>query len=526
MKRQIRKQPRKDSKAKRVNFDNERVSRFERDLTHSRADNDVSWYAKNPELLRSAASLGFSNTTGQPIGWKGDKSQTVPGVLALYYLPSIGGRDNDAVNAAKESIYSFVVHANSRNTSYNSSDQMLVILAGMQLFSALGYATRAYGVMRTFDQRNKYLPQALIAAMGFSYTDLQANLSNMWFDINEMIARSSQIWIPNTLPLMDRWYWMSSSIYQDSESVKGQFYLFNPLSFFGYNELASSSGGELQFMNPDGSFASQNTAGAYRTNTAQYTWSQFKAVINGMFDALLNSEDRGVIMGDILKAYGADRIYALKPIPADYSVVPIYDREVLTQIENASVFSGEYFSFKADADTNKLITKWGVRNVDNPFGEVPPSQSILNFHQKEVPTPEQVMVATRLTVLGSDVITTADNKVAQIAPLTIGTEYVTDVQAYVFGASGLSRAPYVAQWSSGTSPSSTFALELCFDWSPWIYWTTPLTAVPQGPAADVVLPEVKYAYGDYDNYTVLEISDLRKMHTTAVYSEFGVPTIG
>lgn len=63
--RSRRRQPRKDSSSKRVNFDNTRESRFARDIKRDacKADaNDPSWYAQNAELMRAAASYNFATT--------------------------------------------------------------------------------------------------------------------------------------------------------------------------------------------------------------------------------------------------------------------------------------------------------------------------------------------------------------------------------------------------------------------------------------------------------------------------------
>lgn len=527
-----REQPKKDSKVKRINMDNVREDKLAKDVIKdigkTCASNDVRWYANNPELLRSAATLPFSQTTGQRLAWKGlqttDVASRVPGVMQLGIVPTLGGWDDDAVQAAKESIYSFVVHANSRNTSYGPNDLMLVILAGSQVFAMLANAIRAYGTMRVFDQRNKYLPIGLIRAMGFDYSDLQLNLSRMWFDINELIARVSQIWIPNTMPFLDRWFWINSNIYQDSASIKGQFYIMVNTGFWIYNETYDDQGGGLNWVTVEGKPATDNSNSRYNPAYNAYTWSQYMTVINGMIDALLNSEDRGVIMGDILKAYGADKIYALKPIPVDYQVVPQYDTEVMTQIENCDQYNSVYYGIHQNQTTLRIDTDWGAPTAGKDLtNRCVPSQAILNFHQKEVPSPEQIMVATRLKALGSKGFYSSDGKLNTVVPETMGTEYVWAVNVYTFDNSGITSFWYNMH-SYFSSANIQFAA-LAFDWAPWIYDLTTAPVV-NGQAQSVTIScEVRRAMGDYDNYTVIDAQTLKKMHTTALYSEFGVPVI-
>lgn len=519
-------------KGRRINLDNERRSKFEEDvrkLEKTDKSNDVRWYANNPELLTSAASLSFSQTTGSRIPLEDDTLWGVPGVMSISWLPTIGGVDDDAVNASKESLYSYVVHANSRNTSYTSSDLMIVVLAGASLFGAISSAIRAYGIMKLFDQRNKYLPKALVNAMGFNYEDLQSNLSNMWFDINEMIARSTQIWIPNTLPIVERWVWLNSNVYQDSASVKGQYYVFAQDCFWIYDALGSSTGGSLQWVSTNGVPlpSTSTTNDAYHNSGKQNTWAQFKTAVNGMFNALLDSEDRGIIMGDILKAFGPDKIYALSSITSEYTVSPVYDTEVLTQIENCVPWTSMYRSVIQNQTTGKLNTKWGQWTSGyTPTAEVQVlNRHILNFHQKEVPTPAQIMVATRLQVAGSQVIAQESDttKIGIVVPRTMGSEYVDSITVYVYYDNELTTQNYATQ-GIGIAPTSPYA-QMAFDWSPWFYNIVGTISKAGDAITSYVSPKASVAYGEYDYYTVLDRIDLQKMHTTAVYSELGVPVL-
>lgn len=526
-----REQPRKDTDSKRVNLDNERVDKFDKDVEHISTSNDPNWYAHNEELLRSAASIPFSQTTGQKIGWDGTGVSavpglglTVPGVMGIYFNPNLGSGDLDAINAAKDSIYSFVVHANSRNTSYNSADLMNVIIAGTQVFCAIGSAIRCYGVARMYDQRNKYLPSALIKAMGFDPSSVRNNLSNMWFDINELIARSSQIWIPNTMPIMDRWFWMNSNVYMDSDSVKGQYYIYVQKSFLAYNELYNSEGGGLSWIKTDGAVTSGDTSPIYSNLSSNYTWEQFMTMINGMISLLTNSEDRGVMMGDILKAYGADKIYALSPIPADYSIIPVYDREVLTQIENLDIVGtlASPLGYKQSQSTLR-ITADDVVLLAPANIPVYRNMGILNFHQKEIPTPAQVMVATRLKALGTKPLDDDDDgKLTAAVPITAGSELVCEVDAFYFDGSNNLQTLRMGTVSADIQRAF---ITMSFDWAPWMYSSSVIT-YPAGTAiTSVTSSPVDFAMGDYDMYTTIDYSLLQKMNTTALYSLFGVPTI-
>lgn len=591
-KKVVRRQPRKDSRDKRVNYDNTRESKFEKDVEKydnekfmKDGTNDVSWYAKNPTLLKSASSLNFYNVTGQPLPFLGQGA--VPGLSTIYWTPTLGGANIFAVNQAKESMYSFVVHANSRNKSYDANDLMLVTLAGAQCFEFMAWIFRLYGIMKLYDQRNAYLPASLVYAQGVDFEDLLTNLSNMWFDINELVARSSQIWVPNNIPLIARWFWLSTNIYMDAESVKSQYYMFVPKTFLAYNETLSDQGGCLlpitipikntdtgkiyqmgvDLANPKRVFGQGTTANPLGTTPYLYKWSDILAMANAIFEPLIKSQDRGMIFGDILKAYGRESIYAVSEIPADYRVEPVYNKEVLTQIENLSVSRSGVAAFFQNQEDNTLVESYimgvGLQAPASNDESSYRTMEVLNFHQVEGPTPEQIMISTRLKTLGNAPrsykmwqfgggatgSSIADKMewnqstttTKQYHPYSAGTEVVTEVALWNMFSPGISLS---SPWNKvgmvkgqqlaksfidnhvGNSEANALwnvRYWAAFDWAPWLYYT-------QTPSSSIIIdkntPIVPgWAAGDYDNYTIIDWIELYKMHTTAVYSEFGVPTL-
>lgn len=166
----LREQPRKDSDDPRINLDNARESKvakdIERDSKKSNA-NDISEFNKNPELLKSAASLPFASITGLPLQvTNGVKS--VSGIMVMPYEPGLMGYDTQsAMNKAFQQIYSFVVHANSRNYKYEYTDLAMYTLAGIELFTAISEAIRVYGTAKAYTEENLYYGDAVIAALGF-----------------------------------------------------------------------------------------------------------------------------------------------------------------------------------------------------------------------------------------------------------------------------------------------------------------------------------------------------------------------
>lgn len=544
-----RKQPTKDSRQKRINMDNERVATFVKDMEKDHS-NDVSWYTHNPELLKSAGSYGFSYLTGQKLGFTGFNwgtstvGQTVPGVMAFYWTPAYGGANIRAINQSANALYSYVVHANSRNKSYDANDLMLTILATEQVFSMLASMIRAYGVARNYSDRDIYTPDALLKAMGFVPTNIRASLATMWFDINEFVSRVVQLWIPKNLPFVARQFWMNTNVYKDSQTAKAQYYLYVQNRYFRYNEKRFDTGGCLEpAMNGNTVFSPGNG------NT--YNWSVWKTVLNDMIDQLLNSQDRGIMLGDVLKAYGKENLYSLNEVDVNYRVDYTYNPEVLSQFENLTVHTGYsrimglFQASPAAGTVESFLESYYNASADDTWNQVGSghgNQLVLNFHQNETPSPEQIMVATRMSAsssigqlsytvasltgptTGSD---TAEQKYVLWLPDSTGTEVCTAVAVYYNYANNTNyKTITLSQMGAENTAINPELVYLwnAFDWAPWMYFSEYLVTT-SGKITVGATTNISMAIGDWDNYTILTAPDMLKLNTAAVYSEFGVPVL-
>lgn len=557
--RQIYRQPKKDSADKRVNYDNTRESRFEDDMSKDH-NNDVAWYAKNPELLKAAGSYGFSYLTGSKLPFTGTVDgygKYVPGIMSIEWCPAFGGPSIEVVKKAADQIYNFTVHGNSRNTKYAASDMFVTIIATSNCFNMVAAMIRAFGVMKKFSDRNDYTPKGLVTAMGFQYEDLKANLSDMWFDINEMVASLGQLWLPKDMPYVARQFWMNSNVYTDAANPKAQYYLYTQARYFMYQDIQFATGTSLStayYVDASGN------SHPFYPGANKYTWAMWKQVFQTCLNALIQAEDRGTMLGDILKAYGRENLYTVSEIPADYSIDFTYSPEVLSQIENCTV-SSAYATFgglKQDSQ-GMLEAYWISTRADKISDEtgLMTDQMVLNFHQAETPTPEQIMVATRMSTVGGTVITAmpcvgaaaykpdysnpksqAITNYAIVVPRETGTEVAIGIKVWykdeitAGSPSMMSNAvmtPVPNKGSEMTPPYmciNQFAQWAAFDWAPWIYISavdSDSTGTPSNTGSGYIDNPTVLAIGDYDNYTILSAGDLHKLHTAAVYSEFGVP---
>lgn len=562
----VREQPKKDSDDKRVNYDNMRKGKIkdiiERD-SHKPDANDISWYSRNPELLKAAGSIPFGSVLGDHVS--AQIPQRVPGLMVLNWQPAYSSNPL-AINQSFNAQYSFVVHANSRNYSYTAPDLGMLEMAGMDVFNIIATMQWAFGVAKFYEyERNMYYPQALLQARGFQPKTIRNQLSQMWFDINNLINQTKQIWVPNIMPIADRWFWLNSNYFTDAPGTTTQTYLFNQESYYILSEKAMSTGTSLIQVTIDGAPYSGSSDTPFNPNFHNtYDWSVWVKVAQGMIDALIQSEDRGIIFGDILNAYGAEKIRALPNIPSDYVLGPVFNAEVLMQIENSAWTGANIMGFAQEND--QIVTcwdtyplkSWGWSNDENAELELihwvngSDPNGVLNFHFPTQPTPEQIVVATRARSVGYkandptqykfDFSTKAPVKgnVKTVACSEFCSELyhsceIVKVAPRINGGTAEYKAiPIPAQLftpdtikEEGTSINQWILEHIqVFDWHPFIQIAAASIARPdpnvEGAASTVTPTRL---VGDYDNYTGFGYDGLHKLNMMAIFSLLGIPQI-
>jgi len=183
-----------------------------------------------------------------------------------------------------------------------------------------------------------------------------------------------------------------------------------------------------------------------------------------MLDALILSEDIGIISGDILKAYGANNLYTMQPIDSIVDLPVVYSPEVLTQINSATmcgqigadsdslmrfnitqdtktgrIYQGylrdgetkpRYPRFRFDARSGGSVTDIQLLNRVNV------TDRVVNIQKQDV-SPDDVMVATRLQV-SSDLeteistVTGGTGYNIYLVPKTSGSELLTVCSIFYF----------------------------------------------------------------------------------------------
>lgn len=485
----------------------------------------ASLYDAQQQLSRDAATLAFSQALGVPFEVKSqaivntnntltELQETIPGILRIGTTPTAGGwlTPVSAVNIAARNVYSWVRHANSGHSNYEAVDLMIYILAMAQIYRVYAWLKRVYGLAQTYSLRNRYIPRKLISMMGIDFEDLYANLADFRYRLNALGVRIGSLAVPNTFPYFIEAVDNISRVFTDSESAKAQLYFFDIDQVLKYDPYTASTGGRLEPMTW--------TLGGH----VEYTVDAIFAKANSLIDPIVNDEDMNIMSGDIIKAYGVDNLVKISGVSEDYAVIPEYDPEVLSQIENMTVFDG------VRNDSLTIYQENGALASKPKFESADPAPTIAKLisSRKDNPSELDVLVMTRFAAIAPAVSTSTTNSdyrkfvmEGHVLPTFIVTSLYV---AHDTEQTGHAHQPLVFLYGPGLVNDlapiglgyTMFDLSQ-FDWAPirpvWHCHTETRNY------------KLTSYFGDVDNYTVLSAEDLRKIHDTALLSLFNVTQV-
>lgn len=496
----------------------------------SSSTNDPSWYAADPALLRDAASIPFSWALGTPVDYnnKFRVNEALPGICALSVVPSVGlATDADApINVASTALYSYVRHANSGHSNYDSPDLMLYCTAMANVYSFINYVQRLYGLTTMYSQRNRYMPRYLVEAQDVDFDDLASNLANFRYWINVFVSKASSLAVPATMSYFTRLAFLFQNVYCEGESVKDQLYLVKPKGFYEFDTNTEKSyAGKLLFRELK----------SVRSN-GKLSLAEIRAYGDELLNAVLLDEDMNIMSGDILKAYGESGIIKLVSMPEIYPIVPVYDELFLTQIKNAIIPTVDLSSLDITQGEAQGFLSYipmlserrpGQTSENHPSYRGAEENMLLENRVLTVdaadPTPEIVIEATRFMVganlLASD---TAGNMwILCGSELPVGLQYYTIINGALFGfdaytvmAENICEKGYIVDVLDTVSK---------FKYAPRMQWWNNL--VHNYSDFTNANPNMDGEIFSVDNYAVLSAMDVYKLHETATMNMLAVPSI-
>lgn len=498
--------------------------------------NDPMWYKKNEQLVKDSCNIPFSVPLGAPnvnsiLTTRNGATATetvrrfgVPGVMALHFVPVLPKTKSglDTVQLCANSIYSWVRHANSGHTNYESSDLFMYLYSIDSLVMYYGHLCQVYNLLTYYKGSTKYNGPQILKMIGYDVDDLSLHINDLRKTINVMGVALSSLYFPKNMPLYARHLWLTTNMFKDNDIDRAQVYLFVP---DGIYVIESSSAG-----------TSLNYKPLFISGRVKY--QDILNNFNAMYQPIITDTEFSTISGDIRKVYGESELFYVSEVDADYHMDPIYSEEVLTQI-NAGILCGSTFNAEdlKITQTNNTIKQGtaGLRTIQqniNAIYAVAPFRGAYANFQMDNPSVDDIMVASRfISTYHPDA--TTENQDAQLRIIDIcGTEILTvaDVLVtYVDAVSGdmlyteiqySDGMPFAATQAS-IETALTYATYInSFDWAPR-FTTGPASGVTEF-SRQTTMNSI-YSSFDFANYALIPDETLSSMHEVAALSLFNVP---
>ena len=348
--------------------------------------NDWTWYAPSEQIAKDLASFPYSYLpgTGLPVPFKrygtsGEDNASakfyVPSIMKLKYMLTYGqtqGMPTDGINVAARSLYTFVRHVNSGSKNYEAADLTMYVFAMREIYAMFAEIKRAIGIAMCYVFENRNIPDTIIKALEIDPTDLRDNIATYRGRLNLIARRINSMAVPKYFKAFDRTVYLASNIFSDSDSMRGQFYIFNLGGFRVWSSTSSQQGTSLiTYSIPNGYNATigSTEAGTYGTIKAPFTAGSYQPLstkfifLEAMLNAVLQDEDAATMSGDILHAFKDSELYQLAETPETYTVVPVFDTDILQQIENSVCVCGYlYEAGRNTFNTNTFVYQFSGDN--------------------------------------------------------------------------------------------------------------------------------------------------------------------
>lgn len=473
----------------------------------NRTTNDPIWYASNPDLLRDAASYPFAQALGTNVD-RGNRvndfnipNDAIPGICRIDLRPSLGlsVTKDSALNTAATAMYTFVRCANSGHPNYDSPDLMLYCSAMAQVYAFINWCQRLYGIATLYAQKNRYIPRNLMLSMDVNPESIVNNLASFRYWINVMIAKASSLAVPATMSYFSRTAFLYSNIYSESQSIKDQLYYFHPAAWLKFEFNSGSDSGSLKSVS------------LKATGESGLTLAEIQQFGDELLGTILADEDMNIMSGDILKAYGPNGIIKLSSLPEMYTLIPVHDEYVLEQIHNATVLEVPAFDIVQSSDKSYLesipFLPWSDDDVNAK------ARVALLCLNKVLSTsvadagPTEVVEGTRLMLAGDVSRSTEAGYYVHS-----GTEIAVDCRLYFFNAGSelMFHRMESATYADGYKAAGLHA----FKYAPSIMMYDPSD-----------LGKKCFFVESIDNYTVLNYTDIDKLHDVCLMNMLAVPSI-
>lgn len=495
--------------------------------------NDISWYSKYPDLLIAASQVPYPYRPGMQLPLSstvsGYPTIGIPGVISLEWMPTIGysEENTDPASVVAKQIYSQVRKVYSGSLEADAPDFVIYLAALDSIYAYIAWLKRIYRTLTAYSPNNYATPDMLLQAYGLTLDqaeELRRDKVRFWEMINTLVYMTRKFTCPAVMDIFNRHYWLSDNVYTDANSMNSQFFVFNLVAVYQLTTANTPQGVQAEALMYSKIFYNLSP---YAGTIADKLFGYGQNLIQKLVDWDVSY----TISGYLARAYEGTPSFEIALLAADETLTPIYNEEVLSQIENSrglpfynglNYFSGGVTTFIAvtqDPLTNTVLSpQQFMTNVAkanlNQYNDAGRMDALVSI-RSDTPTAADTVIATRLLNTAEYIVAQETDKNLTIQ-IKSGTEIMLGYKLFSPGvASTYVPSVYVIDEITGSLPSALMTLQHAFqmaqfDWAPGV-----LVIVNSNGATN-------YAFfsRDLHNVTSIPKQQLDRINTVCLYSEF------
>lgn len=377
------------NKARRKMSRNNRINKnfdSKAKLDSTERDNDPNWYFTSSEMANQAAELSFQQMIdGSPLVGNYSipalaiiKMNPSPGVNynitsmpgsqadAADTLPSSSGVDKrNGINLMSAKIYTLLSTFSGRTSSYAPQDVGTMILAISSIAELSEHIRRAFGLLFTYNTRNRYMPLQVIEAVYGQAKDFMANSAIYRQNFNVQMTRINQIPLLDNIGYIRKSREIYQKLYVDEPSAMAQMFIYRPDSVWYLDETSYQGGTVL------------------RTMPLQSGISALISQLASMIDRVLESSTLNIVYADLLNLATKMNVptWQFDYLAENYVVMPEYNRTAVLQFHNLDWVGQPTNQPNGSGygDTIGYITKGGFNITSNNDVIPDPNENLLMY---------------------------------------------------------------------------------------------------------------------------------------------------
>lgn len=300
------------------------------------AENDANWYKDSAGIVESAARISTKLVEGFPYvpltgtGASVGDNTADPGVMVMDWIPCPGTSDNinSPLSISAQVLYQQIRKTlNKTLTGYQFADPLIAYICFLSMAAYAREIARDFKIMNTYSTLNMNFPRLLMRACGYSdaaITDFRSNYADYLDRYRMLMYDMSSIFMPIETNIMEKYKWLTDTVFVDHESTKGQIYMYRMSGVYQFDETTSDQGSMakcIDVLKDDNANRSRKMLNKLNT-------------LRDCIDKLRNSDSYNYMMSDMQKAFPDATTYSFQ-IPSREDILkPVYNEMMLEQFHN------------------------------------------------------------------------------------------------------------------------------------------------------------------------------------------------